>query len=976
LVSARDQQIRALYKAALERPAAERASFVADLSGGDQELCQSVELMLSRHGATDVGASAAAPAEATEELAAATEIGTYRIDGVLGRGGMGVVYRATDNKLHRPVAIKFLSIVADEQAKRRFRQEAETASSLNHPHIVTVYDVGEHGGQQYIVSELVEGGTLEEWNRTTRRKGWRQSVELLTGVADALAAAHAAGVLHRDVKPGNVLIDANGYAKLADFGLAKLVDRGGRDPAESIAKISKNTRAGLVLGTVAYMSPEQASGQPVDERSDVFSFGIVLYELIAGHRPFEAGNELELLKSIVHAPAAPLPDGIPELLRMAVDKALQKDPADRYQTMRDLVADLRRVTRTASAAMTALRAAESSRGSRVPWVLAAGLALVLVAALVPATLYFLRAPPRAAPRIVYELPVPGFAGRNGDLAISPDATRIAYVANVNGAQRIWVRSIGSLDARELTGTENAGGIFWSPDDRYVAFTAGGDLKRIDTAGGPVQNVADSLLGAQGAWGPDGTILFSTPPSSGGGIVVIGRVSANGGSVTPVTAFDTASGQLIHALPALLPGGDRFLYVSTGGATSTARAGSAQRGDLKPVIGLERAASGITYAGGFVLYVRDNALVAQRFDTTALAVHGTPVALAERVGQFSVAGDALVYSESGSGNDFTSNPQRLRRLAWVDRRGQPLGEIDAPVGYMTPVLSPDEHRLAVRAPDPAGSSGDIWTIDMARGIKTRLTSDPADEGTPLWSPDGTRLVFGSGRSGNAAIPNAIYQRAANGTGADELLFAAQAGEVVAPLTWSADGSFLLFGRALIATFRTKIAIWKLELTGERTATPLLDAPFVFGNAQLSPDGRWLAYTSTESGATQIVVQSFPDLSRDKRQVSTTGGYEPRWRGDGRELFYLAPDGALMALDVPAGDALEPGAPRKLFSTGIPVEASLSGQRPDYFYAAAVNGDRFLLNEPLAASASAAPNDAPPATPTIHVIVNWATGLPER
>jgi serine/threonine protein kinase/Tol biopolymer transport system component len=974
LSTARDQQIRALYKAALERPLAERASFVADLSGGDQEICRSVELMLSRHGATDVGASAAAPAEATEELAAATEIGTYRIDGVLGRGGMGVVYRATDNKLHRPVAIKFLSIVADEQAKRRFRQEAETASGLNHPHIVTVYDVGEHGGQQYIVSELVEGGTLEEWNRTTRRKGWRQSVELLTGVADALAAAHAAGVLHRDVKPGNVLIDANGYAKLADFGLAKLVDRGGRDPAESIAKISKNTRAGLVLGTVAYMSPEQASGQSVDERSDVFSFGIVLYELIAGHRPFEAGNELELLKSIVHAPAAPLPDGIPELLRMAVDKALQKDPADRYQTMRDLVADLRRVTRTASAATAALRATESGRGSRVSWWVAAGLALLLVAALVPATLYFLRAPPRAAPRIVYELPVPGFAGRNGDLAISPDATKIAYVANVNGTQRIWVRSIGSLESRELPGTENAGGVFWSPDNRYVAFTAGGNLKRIDTAGGPVQNVADSLLGAQGAWGPDGTILFSTPPPAGGGIVVIGRVSANGGSVTQVTAIDAASGQVLHALPALLPDGDRFLYVSAGGGTSTARAGSVQRGDLKPVIGLERPGSGIAYAAGFVLYARDNALVAQRFDTSALAVRGTPAALAERVGQFSVAGDALVYSESG-GNIFNNGPSVLSRLAWVDRRGQPFGEIDAPVGYMTPVLSPDEYRLAVRAPDPAGSSGDIWTIDIARGVKTRLTSDPADEGTPLWSPDGARLVFGSGRSGNAAIPNAIYQRAANGTGADELLFAAQAGEVVAPLTWSADGSFLLFGRASLATFRTKVAIWKLELTGERTATPLLDAPFMFTYAQLSPDGRWLAYTSNESGTSQVVVQSFPDLSRDKRQVSTTGGYEPRWRGDGRELFYLAPDGALMALDVPTGDALEPGVPRKLFDTGIPVEAASSG-RPDYFYAAAANGERFLLNEPVAASASAAPNAAPTPTPTIHVIANWATGLPER
>jgi dipeptidyl aminopeptidase/acylaminoacyl peptidase len=373
-------------------------------------------------------------------------------------------------------------------------------------------------------------------------------------------------------------------------------------------------------------------------------------------------------------------------------------------------------------------------------------------------------------------------------------------------------------------------------------------------------------------------------------------------------------------------------------------------------------------------VRDGALVAQPFDARALALRGTPTSFAERGGQFSVAKDALVYSELGAASFLAAgNAQRSRRLVWVDRRGQPLGEVDAPAGYMTPVLSPDEHRLAIRAPDPSGTAGDIWMIDIARGITTRVTVDPADEGTPLWSPDGARLVFGSGRGGNTPIPNAIYQRASNGTGADELLFAAKASEVVAPLTWSDDGSFMLFGRASIATFRTKIAIWKLELTGERTATVLLDAPFVFGNAQLSPGGQWLAYTSNESGTSQIVMQSFPDLSRDKRQVSTTGGYEPRWRGDGRELFYLAPDGALMALDVPAGDALEPSVPRKLFDTGIPVEATLTGARPDYFYAVAENGERFLLNEPIVPGPSAA-SAAP--TPTIHVIVNWATGLSER
>jgi Tol biopolymer transport system component len=974
LVSARDQQIRALYKAALERPAAERASFISDLSGGDQELCRSVELMLSQQGTTDVGASTEAVADAPAELAAGTQIGNYRIDGVLGRGGMGVVYRATDTKLHRPVAIKFLSIVADEQAKQRFHQEAETTSGLNHPHIVTVYDVGEHDGQQYIVSELVEGGTLDEWSRTNRRKSWRQSVELLTGIADALAAAHAAGILHRDVKPGNVLIDGNGYAKLADFGLAKLVDRGGRDPNESIAKISKTTRAGLVLGTVAYMSPEQASGQSVDERSDVFSFGIVLYEQLAGHRPFEARNELELLKTIVHAPAEPLPDGLPELLRMAVDKALQKDPADRYQTMRDLVADLRRVTRSASAATPALRGAESERRSRLPWLVAAGLAALLVAALVPAALYFMRAPPRPAPRIVYDISLPGYIGGAGNLAVSRDARQLAYMASVDGIRRAWVRALGSLEARPVVGTEAAAGLFWSPDSRFLAFVAGGNLQRIEVAGGPPQVIAPTVFSAAGAWSPDGSILFSTA-SQNGGLAVISRTTANGGAVTEVTTPGVDTGELIHLEPRMLPDRKHFLYLAAAGASrGDMHIGSLELGAKTPRTDVGAVTQPIEYAAGFVVFVRDDTLFAQRFDADQLALRGSASVIAERAGEFTVTDDVLVYGDPRAPGFSANLGQSGRRLSWVDRHGQTLGEVDAPPGYTHPALSPDDRRIAVRVPDPATGAGDIWTIDVARGIKTRLTLDPADDATPIWSPDGTRVMFGSGRDGVSLAPNAIYQRAANGTGSDERLFAATAGELVAPLSWANDGSFILFGHVTISNALTKIAIWRLDLTGERTASAVIDDSFMHTSAQLSPDGHWLTYTTNESGSSQIVVQSFPDLSRDKRQVSTRGGYEPRWRADGRELFYLTPNGTMMSVDVPAGDTLEPGEPTALFETGIDVENALSGRRPDSFYAPAANGERFMLNRPSAENPGDGKGDAP--APVVHVIVNWSSGLAER
>jgi serine/threonine protein kinase/Tol biopolymer transport system component len=975
LVSARDQQIRALYKAALERPAGERASFVSDLSGGDQEICRSVELMLSRHGATDVGASTEPAGDAPAELAVGTQIGNYRIDGVVGRGGMGVVYRATDTKLHRPVAIKFLSIVADEQAKQRFHQEAETTSGLNHPHIVTVYDVGEHDGQQYIVSELVEGGTLDEWVRTNRRKSWRQSVELLTGIADALAAAHAAGILHRDVKPGNVLIDGNGYAKLADFGLAKLVDQDCRDGSKPTARISKATRAGLVLGTVAYMSPEQASGQSVDERSDVFSFGIVLYELLAGHRPFEAGNELELLKTIVHAPAEPLPDGLPELLRIAVDKALQKDPQDRYQTMRDLVADLRRVTRSASAATPALRGAESARSSRLPWLVAAGLAALLVAALVPASRYFMRTPPRAAPRLVYDMALPGYIGGAGNLALAPDASRLAYVANVDGARKVWLRQLGSLDPRPVPGTNEAGGLFWSPDSRFLAFTAGGVLQRVDIAGGASQTIVTSIIDAGGTWGRDGVILLPAAAENAG-LSVIGRTTASGGALIPVTQTDVRSGESIHVFPRLLPDGKHFLYLGAGGpgGRPTAHVGSLDRASATSTLDLGNLTQSVEHAAGFVLFVRDETLTAQRFDADKLEVRGPTTVVADRAGEFSAVDDVVVYADPTVNGLAAISAQRARQLAWVDRQGQPLGDLDTPAGSLFPVLSPDESRVAIEVPDAASGAGDVWTIDIARGIKTRITFDPAADGTPIWSPDGTRIVFGSGRDGGSVVQNAIYQRPANGTGSEERLFSVPTGEIVAPLFWSADGTFVLFGRATLANFRTKIAIWRLDLKGERGVSPVLDEPFVHQAAQVSPDGRWLAYSTNESGSSEIVVQSFPDLSRDKRTVSTHGGYEPRWRADGRELYYLSPTGTLMSVGVASGDAFEPSKPTELFETGIAVAATIAGRRPDQFYAVAANGERFLLNRTLSENPRFAKGDGAP--PTVHVIVNWASALPER
>jgi serine/threonine protein kinase/Tol biopolymer transport system component len=920
---------------------------------------------------TEAGASAARSAE----LAPGTQLGQYRVDAVLGRGGTGTVYRGTDTKLNRPVAIKFLSnSVADDDAQRRFRQEAATTSSLRHPHIVTVYDVGEHEGRQYIVSELVDGGTLEDWARTAKHS-WRQCTELVTGVADALAAAHAAGVLHRDVKPGNILIDGNGYAKLADFGLAKLV--GDWTDVRGASADSQHTRAGLIVGTVAYMSPEQATGQRLDARSDVFSFGIVLYELLAGRRPFDAANDLELLKSIAHATPAPLPEQVPELLRNAVDKALEKEPADRYQTMQDLVADLRRATRKTSA-QPALAPAEKRRRARVAWLIGeAAVFIALGGAAVFGALRWLEKPPVQAKRMQFTVAAPGYQ-ING-LAISPDGARIAYVSNASGTRQIFLRPIDSLDAHVLPGTEGATAVFWSPDSRYLAFAAEGKLKKLDVNGGPAQTIADQQRGLYGGtWIPSGTIVYNAT------VKTFGVAPANGGDKRswPTQPKDDDAPRV---LPEKLPDGDHFLYVSPamplGSSGRTLFVGSLATGESSRLADFpvgddfvpgNLTATTIAYADGYVLYLlsgNGGTLSAMPFDATALAVRGAPVPVAEHVAEFSVSETGvLVYRELELPTTAAAPPQH--RLVWVDRRGEPVAEVPAPAGYRLPSLSPDGRRIVLRVPGQNGL-GDVWTIDAENGTPTRLTFDDAEDGAPVWSPDGTQLAFNSGRKATLArMPTALYRRAANGAGADELLFVAGDSAAVAPIAWSGDGRLFLFARSeLLAPER--VDVWALELDGERTARPIIESPARKGPVRLSPNGRWLAYGTDESTVVEVVAQPFPDVGRGKWQVSKGGGSQPRWRGDGRELYYLALNGDLMAVDVDTtSDLLTTGAPHKLFATGAPPNTNVL---VDYDFDAAPDGQRFLLNR--AASSKPATASAAPDLP-LHVIVNWTAGLPHQ
>jgi dipeptidyl aminopeptidase/acylaminoacyl peptidase len=960
LTSARDQQIRALYRAALERRPAERSAFVAELSGGDEELRRSVELLLSQQGATDGGDSAESTSAA--DFPAGTRVAHYRIDGVLGRGGMGVVYRATDTKLNRAVAMKFLlGVVADAQAKRRFQQEAATASGLNHPHIVTVYDVGDHDGREFIVSELVDGGTLDGWSGAARRS-WRQSVELLTGVADALAAAHAAGVLHRDVKPGNILIGGNGYAKLADFGLAKLVDNGSGNVAGAPSAASRTTRAGVVVGTVAYMSPEQATGQPLDTRSDVFSFGVVLYELVAGKRPFESANELEELKAIVHAAPAPLPDGVPELLRIVVDKTLEKEPGDRYQTMQDLAADLKRVTRRgSSSAVTATSAAPRRAG--LPWLVAAAFALAL-ASTIAAALFW--RPTRPVPRAMqFEIDVPGYLRSP---ALSRDGTMLAYVALTGGVRQIWTRSIGGREARPVPGGEGSSGPFWSPDGRALAVYRDDGLFRIDLSGGGPRALAPRTPAPMaGEWADDGTILFGfMAPNAPNVVVAIGRVPVAGGAVTQLTVPRPSDG---NVLPRLLPDGEHFIYLSgvPSANQATINLGSLTRGAVRPLftitesgaIGRGNRSLHLAYAQGYILYFRDETLVAQPFDADALALRGEPLTLLEGVSEFAVTDDLLVYRASA---DTRAASDIGSQLTWYDRSGSFLDVVVTPRRFSFPVLSPDGRHVAVSAPGPDSPWSDIWTIELERRITRRQTFDEARDVAAVWSPDGSRIAFASARDAGADVVSSIYERTVDAA-AEQNLYSGRSTERTLPNDWSQHG--ILFQRFEAGKQELRV----LPLSGEPPYS-LLEFSYPVRPARLSPDGRWLAFSADESDGFQIIVRPFPNVGDDTVQVSTRGGINPRWRADGRELYYLASDGAIMAVEVEVVDGrFRPGAPRPLFATRIPFPTPT--EDANHYFDVAPDGERFLLNDPPPESPQPDP-DAPTAG-KLHVIVNWTSLL---
>jgi len=781
-------------------------------------------------------------------------------------------------------------------------------------------------------------------------------------VADAIAAAHRAGIVHRDLKPGNVFlvrrVGSSGppLAKLLDFGLAKSAA-----PAVAGADLSRLpttpagrgglTQQGTILGTFQYMAPEQLEGRDADARTDIFAFGAVLYEMMTGRKAFEGKSHASLIGAIMHAEPAPV-SSVQPLAPRSVDrivrKCLAKDPDERWQTARDLLDELKWTVEAGTpqgAAVSAVSVAAPRRGrftsARLAWTLLAAAGLAIAALAIPAVLH-LRERPVPNPEVRLELTTPA-TRQPLHFAISPDGRRLVFVASGEGGPRLWQRPLDTVTALPLDGTEGAEYPFWSPDSRAIGFFAAGKLKRIDIAGGPPQIVADAPNGRGGAWSPDGAILFA--PTNSSGLV---RVPASGGEPQPVTTLDPPRVGS-HRFPQFLPDGRRFLFFAQGNPEGQGiYLGSLDGTDTTRLTPAE--AAGAYIEPGALVFLQQNALVVRRFDVAGGILTGDPVTVADRVSYdagFSLGG----FSLSAVGHlAYRAGGSERRQLTWFDRTGKLVGVAGEPDanGLVTPALSPDGRRIAVAR--AVQGNQDMWVIDVQRGGATRFTFDPASDAYGVWSPDGTRIAFMSNRKGIYDL----FLKSSSGAGAEELVLASPFTKL--PSDWSLDGRFLLYQQGDPKNGWDLVA---LPMTGDRKPIVVVSTPFEERGGQFSPDGRWVAYQSNESGRFEIYVQPFPGPG-GKWQASTAGGVHPRWRPDGKELFFLAPDAKLMAVPVRASDStFEAGSAAALFQTRT-VTGGSADLTPQY----AVSRDgRFLFNV-LDDTTTAAP---------ITVVLNWNPGL---
>jgi Serine/threonine protein kinase len=857
-------------------------------------------------------------------LAAGTRLGPYEIVSPLGAGGMGEVYRARDTRLERTVAIKVLPshLSSSAEGRQRFEREAKTISQLSHPHICALYDVGNQDGVEYLVMEYLEGETLAA--RLARGPlPLEQMLRYGIEIADALDKAHRQGIVHRDLKPGNVMLTKSGV-KLLDFGLAKAM----APPSNAGALSSLPTREkeltadGTILGTVQYMAPEQLEGKPADARTDIFALGAVLYEMTTGKKAFSGATQASLISTILRDDPQPLsqvqPMSPPALDRV-VKTCLAKDPEERWQSAGDVAKELKWISEGSAGAILPIVASRGKRREMLAWAITA-----LVAVLGAVAVLLSRRPQAPEELTRFTIMPPSGQIFFGMVALSPDARRILFLLQDEaGRDSIAVRSLDSLETRRLPGTEDARGMFWSPDGREIAFLSEGKLKRMNAAGGPVQTVCDSDGAFSGAWGSKGTILFDK--DFPGPVVA---VPATGGTPVPVTAVDASRGEIAHFHPAFLPDGRHFVFVARSidpEKTSVMLASL----DSKDVRRLFYADSNAVFADpGYLLFGRNSAIFAWRFDPQSLKLVGDPAPAFEPV-RCLREDNFLAASAAGNRVVFVTWFGR-RRLVWVDRKGRELGTLGEIGGYADVRISPDGQKVAVALRDPShGQSQDVWVLDVSRGTSSRITSEATEEFNPAWFPDGERLVYVSDRTGSFFN---LYERPA--TGGDEKILVRTKQDKVLPSV-SPDGSHLLVAVSEGASF----ARFLLPLSGRDEPVRLSgDSRFSEQHPAFSSDGHWTAFDSDESGQREVYVQPLPQ--GPKRQVSIGGGQMPLWNRNGSEIFYAARDGMLMSVPLrPSGGRLEIGGPQPLFLLRLGTSGEIPWVR--HPYDVSPDGQRFLV-----------------------------------
>ncbi len=849
---------------------------------------------------------------------------------------MGEVYRAHDVRLDRDVAVKTIKGPFTE----RFEREARAISSLNHPHICTLHDVGEHDGSGYLVMEYIEGKPI------AGPLPVEQACAYGIQICEALHAAHKKGIVHRDLKPANILLTKQGV-KLLDFGLAKLTGSGNSGVMSAPtsmgeqATVAALTGAHTVVGTPQYMAPEQIEGRDVDARTDIFAFGCVLYELLTGQRAFDGKTSSSVMAAVLATKPRPIEELVPltpPALERIVSRCLAKDPEDRWQTARDVAAELQWVSAGGSkVGLPAVVAVRRRTREGIAW---AACALAAVAAIGFAIAWMRRAP-QPAPVVRFPLLSPAGVQNASPPVVSPDGRTIAFAADGDGKRLIWVRPLDSLEARSLPGTDGVLRPFWSPDSRFLGFMAGGKLKKVDIAGGPPQTICDAQYGADGSWSQEGVILLD-----GRSADPLWRIPASGGVRQPLVFGEAKEGGTLGAgWPEFLPDGRHFLFTLGDSTDMMLTVGTLDSTETKPLF---KTTSRVQYADpGYLLFVRERTLVAQKFDVASLTVEGEAVPIGEDLG----SGELGLASFSVSRNNvlvFRAGELTGTRLVWVDRSGKETPVLDAPADYRDTSLSADGRRLTYDVSDGGNTRGDIWIRDLARGVSSRFTFDATAEIAPQWSPDGRRIVYTSRAKG----PGDLYAKDASGTREAEPLLVSSDEKYVSD--WSRDGRHILY-TSRGGPGETGWDTWALPLDGDRKPLAIGNTKFNEMWATLSPDAKYVAYQSNESGRPEIYVHEFPE-ARNKWQISTEGGTQPHWRGDGRELFYRAGT-SLMAVPVQASATFSVGTPVRLFETRF-AAVTVRGH-----YRAAPDGQRFLVLAPLARD-----TEQPAA-----VVLNWSAAL---